>query len=127
MVALVRAGAHDTILTPLRPVVIEPGNDAHPALWRQAWIAWQEVRGFGADLISPPDHYRPNPYWSPPQIRLWAYNRAALLLVADGDGDRGGDYDRSPAGDTTTTDANRSETDLILRFLGIRRTHGNTR
>lgn len=81
MVLLVRAGARDPMLTALNPRVIEPEIDDHSALWRQAWIAWQDVRGFGSDLISPPNHYRPNPYWAPTQIRLWAYNRAALLLV----------------------------------------------
>jgi hypothetical protein len=81
MVRLVRAAAVDPVLAKLAPRVLEPDADAHPAQWRQAWTAWQDVRGLGADLISPPDHYKPNPYWAPNQIRLWAYNRAALLLV----------------------------------------------
>ncbi len=103
VVALVRRGVTDGVLAALRPVVIEPPLDAHPAMWRQSWIAWQEIRGFGSDLITPPDHYRPNPYWSPPQIRLWAYNRAALLLV-----------------DEEPTSTRREELDVLLRFLGVR-------
>lgn len=114
MAALVRHGAVDEMLVALRPVVIEPSPDAHPALWRQSWIAWQELRGFGSDLISPPDHYRPNPYWSPPQIRLWAYNRAALLLS---------ECAASPDGDVPFE--RRDEANLLLRFLGVpeRRDH----
>jgi hypothetical protein len=107
---LVRTGVVDPVLQVLRPIVIEPAADTHPALWRQAWMAWQEVRGFGSDLITPPDHYRPNPYWSPPQIRPWAYNRAALLLVADD----------TVADDTVADERLSAEVDLLLRFLGIR-------
>lgn len=81
IIGLIRRGAADPVLAALRPQIIDPPDDAHPAIWRQAWISWQEVRGFGSDLITPPDHYRPNPYWAPNQIRLWAYNRCALLLV----------------------------------------------
>jgi hypothetical protein len=100
MIRLVRAGSNDAVLAGLHPQVIEPESDAHPALWRQSWIAWQDVRGFGPDLIAPPDHYRPNPYWAPNQIRLWAYNRAALLLA-----------ERPVEGAV--------EIDTLLRYLGL--------
>ncbi len=81
MIRLVRNGANDPLLTSLHPRVVEPELGSSAGVWRQCWIAWQDVRGLGSDLIAPPDHYRPNPYWAPNQIRLWAYNRAALLLV----------------------------------------------
>ncbi len=97
---LVQAAAVDPMLRSLHPIVIEPTGLSHPAEWRLAWIAWQEARGFASDLVAPPAHYKPNPYWSPTQIRLWTYNRAALLLTEQSD--------------------HRHEADLHLRQLGLR-------
>jgi hypothetical protein len=100
MARLVRSGAVDPVLATLHPYVVEPASDAPAGLWRQSWVAGQDVRGLGSDLISPPNHYRPNPYWAPNQIRLWAYNRAALLLVEQ-------------------QDKLSKEVNTLLRYLGV--------
>ena len=116
MITLVRLGAGDPVLASLRPRLIEPEYGSHMALWRQAWAAWQEVRGFDADLITPPDHYRPNPYWGPPQIRLWTYNRAALLLTRELI-----DVGESAGPPPTSAVSNDSaQAERLLRFLGVR-------